>query len=208
MRITEGQLRRIIREALEDPSRPYPQSHTYKIRPPGYEEALLDLKRAHSSIAAEFGFSSATVSNDRKKIGVFLEPGRPGRPPGTTRPAGYVEALRDTSRTLKSISAEFGLSLSAILKDRKALGIVTGREVGPEARDRARIPGYALALQDPSRSVRSIADEFGIDLQLIYNDRFRLQSYQKLKNKIGVSWTDLPGPAAVKKRAMSARGHK
>ncbi len=87
------------------------------------------------------------------------------------RPPGYEEALRDTERTNQSITDEFGISMKTVFRDRKARGITTGREKGPDSAGRQEMPGYEDALHDKNRSLRDIAAEFEISPAAVFNDR-------------------------------------
>jgi hypothetical protein len=141
-------------------------------RPPGYEEALRDTTRTNQSIANEFGLSVPTLIKDRGLLGI-AGPGKGGMNKSRPRSQGYEEALRDTTRTDKSIGDEFGFSQPVVNRNRRELGIVTPRSlvsVGPGPR-RPRPPGYEEALRDTERSAQSIADEFGFNAMTVFRDR-------------------------------------
>ncbi len=136
-------------------------------RPPGYEEALRDTSRSSYDVANEFGFNPATVASDRREAGIVT--GLIGGPPRKVRTAEYEAAIRDATRTTKSIHDEFGIPLEIITNDRRVLGIETGLKGGQPRR--ARPPGYEEALRDSSRSLQSVASEFGVSGPTVLRDR-------------------------------------
>jgi hypothetical protein len=161
--MTRPLLESLIREILAE-------AEKLKPRPPGYEEALRDTERTNQSIADEFGVSEPTVRKDRKALGVEPRP-RGGPYNKKVRPPGYEEALRDTTRSIKRIAADFGLVSRTVHNDRIDRGIVTGRETGRPGSARPRPPGYEEALRDAEKTAQSIADEFGFESTTVYRDR-------------------------------------
>jgi len=136
-------------------------------RPPSYDEALRDTSRSSYDVANEFGFNPATVASDRRDAGIVT--GLIGGPPRKVRTAEYEAAIRDATRTSKSIHDEFGIPLEIITNDRRVLGIETGLKGGQPRR--ARPPGYEEALRDSSRSLQSVASEFGVSGPTVLRDR-------------------------------------
>jgi hypothetical protein len=158
-------LESLIREILAE-------AEKLKPRPPGYEEALRDTERTNQGIADDFGVSEPTVRKDRKALGVEPRP-RGGPYNKKMRPPGYEEALRDTTRSIKRIAADFGLVSRTVHNDRIDRGIVTGRETGRPGSARPRPPGYEEALRDAEKTAQSIADEFGFESTTVRRDRIK-----------------------------------
>ena len=143
-----------------------------KSRPAGYDDAMRDTNRSSYDVASEFGINPSTVNSDRRQAGVVT--GLIGGPARGHRSPEYEEAIRDVTRTLSSIHDEFGIPRDVITGDRAKLGIDTGRAGGIARRQRPE--GYDEAILDTTRSLKSIADEFGVSDVTVLRDRRRAQN--------------------------------